>query len=83
MIVIASIIFYSYSDWTIFKVLAISILINFGAALFLTKCNKMKKLIVIVPVVINVGLLLYFKYTNFIISTANVKSNQKHTFFGS
>ncbi len=71
VIIAASIIFYTYSDWKIFKILGISMLINFGAVFILTNYRKAKKLIILLPIVINVGLLLYFKYTNFIITTAN------------
>ncbi len=71
VIIAASIIFYTYSDWKIFKILGISMLINFGAVFILTNYRKAKKLIILLPIVTNVGLLLYFKYTNFIITTTN------------
>lgn len=71
VIIISSIIFYAYSDWTIFKILGISLVLNFVAALLIRKFEKISKMIAVVPIVINVGLLLYFKYTNFLITSVN------------
>lgn len=71
VIIIASIIFYAYPNWTNFRVLGISLLINFGAVWLIIKCKKNKKIFILAPILINIGLLLYFKYTNFFIITAN------------
>ncbi len=70
VLIAASIIFYTYSDASQAAVLGISLAINFGFALIIRKIKK-AQIIFIVPVVINVGLLIYFKYTNFFIGFAN------------
>lgn len=67
----ASVIFYAYSDWTLFAILGISLIVNLAFALILQRFRKRGCLLLIVPVLINVGLLLYFKYTNFLIGTVN------------
>lgn len=71
VIIISGIIFYAYSDWTIFKILGISLVVNFAATLFIRKFEKVGKMIAAVPIVVNIGLLLYFKYTNFLITSVN------------
>lgn len=71
VLIVASVIFYTYSDWTIFAVLGLSLLVNFIAALLVKKLDKFRGIFMLLPIVVNVLLLLYFKYSNFIISTAN------------
>lgn len=70
IIIIGSIVFYGYSDITMVKILAVSILINLLFAKMIERI-KWKKLFMAIPVFINVGLLLYFKYTNFAITNVN------------
>lgn len=71
VLIVASVVFYTYSDWTIFAVLGLSLLVNFIAALLVKKLDKFRGIFMLLPIVVNVLLLLYFKYSNFIISTAN------------
>lgn len=71
VIIVASLIFYAYSDWSVLFVLGISIAVNYLFALLIRKTDKWNKIFLIAPVVINVGLLLYFKYFNFAITNMN------------
>lgn len=69
VLIAASIIFYAYSDMKLAVILGISLIVNFGFALLLQKKNM--RLLLVAPIVINIGLLLYFKYTNFFIGMMN------------
>ena len=71
VLAVASVVFYVYSDWTLFTVLGISLVVNLAFAWALQRLRPRGCLLLIVPVLINVGLLLYFKYTNFLIGTVN------------
>lgn len=71
-IIIASLIFYSWWDWRFMGLLLITILTTFygGALIQKNKINKEKqKLILACVIVINLGILFYFKYYNFFIQT--------------
>ena len=71
VLAVASVVFYAYSDWTLFTVLGISLVVNLAFSWALQRLRPRGCLLLIVPVLINVGLLLYFKYTNFLIGTVN------------
>lgn len=71
ILVISSIIFYCYTDISILCVLGISIIVNYVFSLIVTKARKWRSLFLVIPVIINVGLLLYYKYLNFAISNVN------------
>ena len=77
--------FYGYNSVKYLGVLVASVLINYGVYLFLekndstsesigkennNKCNR-RKIIMIFGVMINVGILLYFKYMDFFIDNIN------------
>ncbi len=70
-LIAGSILFYAYSDKTALAVMIISLSINFAFAAAIRHTQRWNKLYLTVPVVINVGLLLYFKYTNFAIVNFN------------
>ncbi len=70
ILVLADIIFYAYSDVKIFTILGISLILNFAFSLLLQKAKR-SSLFLAAPILINIGLLLYFKYTNFFISIAD------------
>ena len=66
----AGIVFYAYADITLFTTLGISLVLNFAFSLLLQKIKRSSFLFA-APILINIGLLLYFKYTNFFISVAD------------
>lgn len=67
VIIIASIVFYAYADWSLLWVFGISILVNLGFSKLINKSQKKNNLYTIFPIIINVSLLLYFKYSNFLL----------------
>ena len=75
VIIIASIVFYSLGRVNMLIYLGISMLVNYSSALVIKKCKTRNRIILALPIIVNVGLLLYFKYLNFAI--INIKS-----FFG-
>jgi D-alanyl-lipoteichoic acid acyltransferase DltB (MBOAT superfamily) len=66
-LVAASLIFYGYWDWNYIFLIAGSIIGNFALARFQLSCEdkKLKRIILIVAILGNLGLLSYFKYLNF------------------
>ncbi len=70
---IFSLLFYFYGEPTYIWILLLSILINYIGGLVIGKSDskKIKKLSLIITVVFDVGLLFYFKYTDFFISNIN------------
>lgn len=68
----ASLFFYAYADPETLLPLGLSILVNFlFAKLLAAEKIRWRKIILAVPIGINIGLLLYFKYLNFAISNFN------------
>ena len=56
VLAVASVVFYAYSDWTLFTVLGISLVVNLAFAWALQRLRPRGCLLLIVPVLINVGL---------------------------
>ncbi len=76
---IASLFFYAWWNIKYLFLIIFSILVNFSLGYILGQIhnNKIKefisrKIILIIGLIFNVGLLAYFKYTDFLISTTNV-----------
>lgn len=67
----ASLIFYAYSDWRTLIIIGISLAVNYLFVVLTRKVSRFHKTFLIVPIVINVGLLFYFKYLNFTILNIN------------
>lgn len=72
IIIVASLVFYAYAARSILIVLGISLLINYCSIIMIKKVNKWNKIFMIIPILINIGLLLYFKYLNFGITNINL-----------
>lgn len=70
-LVIASYVFYGWWDWRFLSLLALSTLIDFFAAGFIHKQIKpnRKKLGLAISIVVNLGVLCFFKYSNFFIES--------------
>lgn len=71
VIIVASVIFFIYSDWRTAIIMSVSLLINLLFAYFIQNINKWRSFFTVMPIVINISLLLYFKYFNFFVSTVN------------
>lgn len=69
LIVLASLFFYGWWDWRFLGLLLITVLTTFLAGYLIQKWNKQKKLFLIFTIIINVGLLFFFKYYNFFIES--------------
>jgi len=70
---IFSLLFYFYGEPTYIWILLLSILINYIGGLIIGKSDskKIKKICLILTILFDVGLLFYFKYTDFFISNIN------------
>lgn len=64
VLILGSLFFYGYNDMTTMIIMALSLGINQMFVRLMDESDYQKRFFV-APVVINVGLLLYFKYTNF------------------
>ena len=79
-LIVASFIFYGWWNYYYVYLLLASILANYLIGKLLTKKNgvtqKFKLLILILGVGFNLGLLGYFKFSNFLIETVNIITNE-------
>ena len=71
VLIAASILFYCLGRWNMLLYLGASIVLNYLFVLVIKKNGTHSRWTLAVPVVINVGLLLYFKYLNFAIMNVN------------
>lgn len=72
LIVIASIIFYGWWDWRFIGLLLVTILSTFFSGYLIQRAgdnNKKRKWISIVTIILNIGILFFFKYFNFFIQS--------------
>ncbi len=71
ILIVSSVFFFSYDRPKMMVYLALSIFINYVCVRMFNKWLNYKKAFMLIPLVINVGLLLYFKYYNFAIQNVN------------
>ena len=71
IILVASLIFYAWGEPKYILLMLLSIFINYIIGLILDKHRKHGKLILIIDIAINIGLLGYFKYYNFFACNLN------------
>ena len=69
ILIIASLLFYGTSNFYYVPYLAITVIGNYGASIWMRSVKSKKKNVFTLAVIFNVGLLLYYKYTNFFIET--------------
>ncbi len=71
LILISSYIFYGWWDWRFLFLIAISSLVDFiiGQKIYKANSKKKKKGFLLVSLIVNLGFLFYFKYTNFFVDT--------------
>lgn len=75
-LLVASLIFYGWGEPKYILVMMVSIVANYGLALLIDKYNKsnnrsMARAMLVLDVAVNLGLLGFFKYTDFVIETVN------------
>lgn len=68
----SSIVFYAFGQLEYVPLFLLSVLINYISGRFLIKAKKRRKLIAAISVVLNLGILCLFKYTDFIIENLNL-----------
>lgn len=67
-LLILSLIFYSWGEVKYFPIMVASILVNYGCSLLIERNRnnkKLCKLLIIISIIFNLGILGFFKYTNF------------------
>ncbi|MDX1772979.1 MBOAT family O-acyltransferase [Oceanihabitans sediminis] len=71
LILVSSYVFYGWWDWRFLFLIAVSSLVDFivGKQLYKTEEAKKRKGLLLVSLLVNLGFLVYFKYTNFFIET--------------
>lgn len=79
-LLMASLLFYAWGEKEYVLLLLVSIVVNYVLGLLIDKTDgrPLKKTFFVVAVVFNVGLLIYFKYTNFLLDNIHVASNRIH-----
>jgi alginate O-acetyltransferase complex protein AlgI len=66
-----SVIFYAWGAPTMIYLVFISLVIDFAIVRALSKAQEKRKLLLIASVFLNIGMLAYFKYSNFFVENAN------------
>lgn len=74
-LLIFSVLFYAWGAPEFVLILLISSILNFYLVQQINKENNRKKLLLIISVVLNLGLLSYFKYANFFVENFNLALN--------
>ena len=70
VLLIFSLLFYGYGEPIYVLLMVLSIIVNYFIALWMDKSSKPKKWLII-DLVFNLGLLFFFKYTNFFLDNIN------------
>ncbi len=76
-VIIAGIIFYMYGGWDIAVVLGISIAINLMFALIIRGGKRNKSIFCSAAILLNIILLFFYKYFNFVVTNTNAIFNKK------
>ncbi|MDC6366496.1 MBOAT family protein [Muricauda sp. AC10] len=71
LVLVSSYVFYGWWDWRFLFLIAISSIVDFfvGQRLYNEKDVKIRKRLLLISLIVNLGFLVYFKYTNFLIDT--------------
>lgn len=71
LILVSSYVFYGWWDWRFLSLIIISSFVDFfvGQKLYKTEEPKKRKALLLLSLLVNLGFLVYFKYTNFFIET--------------
>lgn len=71
LLLLASVLFYAYGEPVYIILLFVSTLLNYFCACMI-ESSKYKKVILTLAVICNLGILIVFKYTDFILGTVNI-----------
>lgn len=80
VLLIASLLFYSYGEPKYVFTMIFSIISTYIFGILMNKYNKHKKVFLVLSISVSVGILVYFKYTNFIIQNINLWLSKKIDF---
>ena len=80
VLLIASLIFYAYGEPTYVLIMILSITFSYIYGLLIDKFRKHSKIFLVLSIFTSIGLLIYFKYTNFIIENINLWLSNKVDF---
>lgn len=74
-LLLVSLVFYAWGEPKYILLMIFSVLVNYIIGLLIDKYNSYKKILLIIDIIINLGLLGYFKYFNFGIEIVNYSLN--------
>lgn len=80
VLLIASLFFYAYGEPTYVLIMILSITFSYIYGLLIDKFRKYSKIFLALSICTSIGLLIYFKYTNFIIENINLWLDNKVDF---
>ena len=80
VLLISSLAFYAYGEPKYVLVMIFSIAATYIFGILMDKYKKYKELFVTIAICVSIGLLIYFKYTNFLIQNINLWLNNKIDF---
>ena len=80
VLLIASLFFYAYGEPTYILIMILSIVFTYFYGLLIDRFKKYSKVFLILSICTSIGLLIYFKYTNFIIENINLWFSNKIDF---
>lgn len=75
-LLMASIFFYAWGNWNYLYLLLVSVLLNYVLGYLIYLLEKWKKFLLFVTVIINIGILFYFKYQYFVLYNISNLLNQ-------
>ncbi len=80
ILLFASIIFYAWGEPKYVFIMLLTILINYFGAILVNKSRNHKKLWLILGILLNLSMLFYFKYFNFMLENINLISGKNFEF---
>ena len=72
LLALASIVFYAFGQFQYVPLFLLSVLINYVSGLILSSARAHRKTVLALSVVLNLGILCVFKYTDFILQNLNL-----------
>lgn len=71
LLILASLLFYAYGEPVFLGLMLVSVLFNYVSARIIEKCKRGKKFILLCNIIVNLGIIGYFKYLGMIVTTIN------------
>lgn len=80
LLLLASLLFYAWGEPRYIWLMIGSIFVNYGIGLLIEKYESKKRLLLILDIAVNIGILGYFKYFNFLLEIVNGCTGKKIEF---